>query len=119
VNSIKTTTSSKVADASLIDSSYAARRLLITLILMTLCGSSMYVVSEALPEVQRDFDVTRADASLPYTLMILGFGAGGLAMGRLANRMGVHVALEAKLSCQFSDGMCLARGSVKTLDFSL
>ena len=60
---------------------------------MTLGGSSMYVVSVVLPEVQRDFGVSRADASLPYTLMMLGFGAGGLAMGKLADKWGVHVAL--------------------------
>ena len=60
---------------------------------MTLGGSSMYVVSVVLPEVQKDFAVSRADASLPYTLMMLGFGAGGLAMGKLADRWGVHVAL--------------------------
>ena len=60
---------------------------------MTLGGSSMYVVSVVLPEVQKDFAVSRADASLPYTLMMLGFGAGGLAMGKLADRLGVHVAL--------------------------
>ena len=81
------------ADADLIDSSYAARRLFITLLLMTLGGSSMYVVSVVLPEVQKEFDVSRADASLPYTLMMLGFGAGGLAMGKLADKWGVHVAL--------------------------
>ena len=60
---------------------------------MTLGGSSMYVVSVVLPEVQKEFGVTRADASLPYTLMMLGFGAGGLAMGKLADKCGVHVAL--------------------------
>ena len=81
------------ADADLIDSAYAARRLFITLLLMTLGGSSMYVVSVVLPEVQKEFDVSRADASLPYTLMMLGFGAGGLAMGKLADKWGVHVAL--------------------------
>ena len=81
------------ADTSLIDSSYAARRLFITLLLMTLGGSSMYVVSVVLPEVQKEFDVSRADASLPYTLMMLGFGAGGLAMGKLADKWGVHVPL--------------------------
>jgi hypothetical protein len=81
------------ASVDLIDSAYAARRLFITLLLMTLGGSSMYVVSVVLPEVQRDFGVSRADASLPYTLMMLGFGAGGLAMGKLADRWGVHVAL--------------------------
>ena len=81
------------AHADLIDSSYAARRLFITLLLMTLGGSSMYVVSVVLPEVQKEFGISRADASLPYTLMMLGFGAGGLAMGKLADKWGVHVAL--------------------------
>jgi MFS family permease len=87
------TATSNQADASLIDSAYAARRLFITLLLMTLGGSSMYVVSVVLPEVQKEFDISRADASLPYTLMMLGFGAGGLAMGKLADKWGVHVAL--------------------------
>jgi MFS family permease len=93
VNLSNTNLSTKAADDALIDSAYAARRLFITLILMTLGGSSMYVVSVVLPEVQKDFAVSRADASLPYTLMMLGFGAGGLAMGKLADRWGVHVAL--------------------------
>ena len=93
MNSSNINPSIKAADDALIDSSYAARRLFITLILMTLGGSSMYVVSVVLPEVQRDFGVSRADASLPYTLMMLGFGAGGLAMGKLADKWGVHVAL--------------------------
>ena len=87
------TASSLQADASLIDSAYAARRLFITLLLMTLGGSSMYVVSVVLPEVQKEFGISRADASLPYTLMMLGFGAGGLAMGKLADKWGVHIAL--------------------------
>jgi hypothetical protein len=73
VKSSKLHPSIKAADASLIDSAYAARRLFITLLLMTLGGSSMYVVSVVLPEVQKDFGVSRADASLPYTLMMLGF----------------------------------------------
>jgi MFS family permease len=81
------------AHVDLIDSSYAARRLFTTLLLMTLGGSSMYVVSVVLPEVQKEFGISRADASLPYTLMMLGFGAGGLAMGKLADKWGVHVAL--------------------------
>ena len=81
------------ADISLTDSAYAARRLFITLLLMTLGGSSMYVVSVVLPEVQKEFGISRADASLPYTLMMLGFGAGGLAMGKLADKWGVHIAL--------------------------
>jgi hypothetical protein len=88
VNSLST----QHADVDLIDSAYAARRLFATLLLMTLGGSSMYVVSVVLPEVQKEFDISRADASLPYTLMMLGFGAGGLAMGKLADKWGVYVA---------------------------
>ena len=75
------------------DSRYAALRLLITLALMTISGSGMYVVAVVLPAVQAEFGVLRADASLPYTLMMIGFGVGGMLMGRLADRFGVMVPL--------------------------
>ena len=84
---------STAAPEHLIDSAYAARRLLVTLVLMTLGSSSMYVVAVVLPAVQAEFGVSRADASLPYTLMMLGFGLGGLFMGRWADRSGVHMPL--------------------------
>ena len=44
--------STTAAAEHLIDSAYAARRLLVTLALMTLGGSSMYVVAVVLPAVQ-------------------------------------------------------------------
>ena len=75
------------------DSRYAAFRLGVTLALMTLGSAGMYVVPVALPAVQADFGVARADASLPYTLLMIGFGIGGMAMGRLADRFGVSVPL--------------------------
>ncbi len=75
------------------DSRYAALRLLVTLALMTIGGGGMYVVAVVLPAVQADFAIPRADASLPYTLMMIGFGIGGLLMGRLADRFGVAVPL--------------------------
>ncbi len=71
------------------DSRYAAFRLAVTLALMTIGSSGMYVVAVVLPSVQAEFGVARADASLPYTLMMIGFGLGGIAMGRLADRRGV------------------------------
>jgi len=85
--------SGAAASDHLIDSAYAARRLVVTLLLMTLGGSSMYVVAVVLPAVQAEFGVSRADASLPYTMMMIGFGVGGLFMGRWADRAGVHVPL--------------------------
>jgi len=72
-----------------VDSRYAWRRLLVVLALMTLGSSAMYVVSVVLPAVQTEFAVARADASLPYTLLMIGFGVGGVAMGKLADRFGV------------------------------
>ncbi len=75
------------------DSRYAALRLAVTLALMTIGSSGMYVVAVMLPAVQADFGVPRADASLPYTLMMVGFGLGGMLMGRLADRFGVTVPL--------------------------
>ena len=70
---------------------YACVRLGIALLLMTLGGSGMYAVVVALPQVQAEFGVARGDASLPYTLTMVGFGLGGIVMGRLADRFGVMV----------------------------
>lgn len=77
----------------LIDSRYAVMRLMVTLALMTVGACGMYVVAVVLPAVQAEFSVTRADASLPYTALMIGFGVGGVLMGRLADRFGVMVPL--------------------------
>ena len=71
------------------ESAYAWWRLMASLALMTVGGAGMYAVTVVLPAVQADFGVDRADASLPYTLTMLGFGFGGILMGRLADRFGV------------------------------
>ncbi|MES2635013.1 MAG: MFS transporter [Pseudomonadota bacterium] len=74
-----------------IESPYAWWRLAISLLLMTIGGSGMYSVTVVLPRIQQDFGVDRADASLPYTLTMIGFGLGGVLMGRLSDRFGVVV----------------------------
>ncbi|MFN3439472.1 MAG: MFS transporter [Acidovorax sp.] len=84
---------STAAPASLIDSRQAAWRLLTTLGLVVLGNSSMYVVSVVLPAVQAEFGVGRADASLPYTLMMVCLGLGGLWTGRMADRHGLMPVL--------------------------
>src|SRR5512132_913207 len=75
------------------ESLYACVRLAAALALMTIGGAGMYAVVVALPPVQAEFGVARADASLPYALTMIGFGVGGLFMGRLADRFGVMVPL--------------------------
>ena len=72
--------------AHAVDSRYAWGRLVVALALMTVGSSAMYVVAVVLPSVQAEFGVARADASLPYTLLMIGFGIGGVFMGRLADR---------------------------------
>jgi len=71
------------------ESPYAWARLLASLLMMTIGGSGMYAVTVVLPRIQQEFGVARADASLPYTLTMIGFGVGGVLMGRLADRFGV------------------------------
>ncbi len=75
------------------DSPYAAMRLGVALLLMTIGNAGMYVVVVVLPTVQAEFGVARADAALPYTALMIGFGLGGIVMGRLADRWGVMVPL--------------------------
>jgi MFS family permease len=78
---------------SVIDSPAAWWRLVATLAMATLGGVGMWSVVVALPAVQADFGVDRAAATLPYTLTMVGFGVGGILMGRLSDRYGVSLPL--------------------------
>jgi len=81
------------SSASDIESPYAWLRLGTAMLLATIGGVGMWSVVVALPVIQTDFGVERADAALPYTLAMLGFGGGGVLMGRLADRFGIVVPL--------------------------
>ena len=71
------------------ESTYAWLRLGAALALMTIGGAGMYSMAVAIGPVQAEFSASRGEASLPYTLTMLGFGLGGILMGRLADRFGV------------------------------
>ena len=75
------------------DSPYAYARLAVALALATIGATGMYIVPVVLPSVQAEFGVARADASMPYSMLMIGFGIGGLMMGRLADRFGIMVPL--------------------------
>jgi MFS family permease len=100
------------------DSRYAWARLGVTLALMTIGSAAMYVVSVVLPAVQAEFGVARADASLPYTLMMIGFGIGGIVMGRLADRFGV-MPVVAIGACGLGAGFIAAGLSGSLVGFAL
>jgi MFS family permease len=70
------------------ESPYAWLRLIASLAIGTVGSVGMWSVVVALPAVQAEFGVARADASLPYTLTMVGFAAGGILIGWLIDRFG-------------------------------
>jgi MFS family permease len=72
-----------------VESRYAWMRLIASIAISAIGNVGMWSVVVALPAVQAEFGVARADASLPYTLTMVSFGIGGIVMGRWTDRMGV------------------------------
>ncbi|POR56851.1 MFS transporter [Bosea psychrotolerans] len=73
------------------DSSYAWLRLAMSLLLGTVACVGTWSVVVVLPSVQAEFGTLRAGAALPYTCVMIGFGFGNIAMGRIADRYGIVV----------------------------
>jgi MFS family permease len=78
-----------MTDHALVDSRTAWIRLAAIVALATIGGVGSWSVIVALPHVQAEFGVGRGAASVPYMVTMLGFGAGAILMGRLADRFGV------------------------------
>jgi len=74
----------------LLDSGYAWRHLALLLLIGTIGSGGMWSVVVVLPAVQAEFGVARGAAALPYTLTMIGFGLGGVLMGRMADRHGIR-----------------------------
>lgn len=72
---------------------YPIVRLLASLLLMTLGGSAMYASITVLEPLIEEFGGGRGSGSFQYTLYMIGFGAGGVLMGRLSDRTGVLVPI--------------------------
>ncbi|PJG52033.1 MFS transporter [Bradyrhizobium forestalis] len=72
-----------------IETPYSWIRLSASITLSTLGCVGMWSLVVALPAVQADFNAPRAEATLPYTLAIIGFMIGGIIVGRLADRFGI------------------------------
>ncbi len=100
------------------ESTYAWLRLAASLALMTIGGAGMYGMAVALAPVQAEFGASRGFASLPYTLTMLGFGIGGILMGRLADRFGV-VAPVIVGAFGLGGGFILAGSAPNLVVFSL
>ena len=74
-----------------IDSPYAWFRLCICMSISTIGGVGMWSVVVSLPAVQADFGIARGAASVPFTLTMIGFGVGGVLMGRISDKIGIVI----------------------------
>jgi MFS family permease len=72
-----------------VDSRYAWWRLVVAVVFGTVGGVGMWSAAVALPAVQADFGVARAEAALAYTVTMAGFACGGVVLGRLCDRVGM------------------------------
>lgn len=73
------------------DSPYSWGRLGISILIATIGNVGMWAVVVVLPAVQTEFGVERGDASIPYTLTMVGFALGNVLFGRYIDRRGIAV----------------------------
>ena len=81
------------------DSRYAFERMAVALAISTILGAGMWAIVVVLTAAQRDFGVDRSAASLPYTVLMLGFAFGTMALGRLADRVGIVPPIVVSAVC--------------------
>ena len=100
-----------------VDSPYAWTRLALMLVLSTIGGVGMWSVVVALPAIQAEFGIARADASLPYTLTMIGFGTGGILLGKLSDGRGIVVPVLIGMASLVA-GYAIAASAVNLWQYS-
>ncbi|WP_375411625.1 MFS transporter [uncultured Bradyrhizobium sp.] len=75
------------------DSRQAWARLGLALLIGSLGSVGMWSVVVVIPVVQPEFAASRGAVSLAFTLVMLGFGFGGVAAGKVTDRFGIITAL--------------------------
>jgi MFS family permease len=75
------------------DSRQAWTRLAVAVLIGSLGSVGMWSVVVALPMVQTEFAASRGTASLAFTMVMLGFGSGGVLTGKITDRYGIVTAI--------------------------
>ena len=73
-------------------------RLLLALLIGSIGGVGMWAVVVVLPAVQAEFAATRGAVSLAFTMMMFGFGLGGVIAGRITDRVGIVPAMAISIA---------------------
>ncbi|MCK1616215.1 MFS transporter [Bradyrhizobium sp. 159] len=80
------------------DSRQAWVRLAIALVIGSIGAVGMWAVVVVIPVVQAEFGATRGAVSLAFTLMMFGFGLGGVIAGKITDRFGIVPAMAISIA---------------------
>ncbi|UWQ96439.1 MFS transporter [Rhodobacteraceae bacterium M385] len=80
---------------SIFDTRVSWARLVLALLVSVIGSAGMWTIILILPDVQAEFGVSRAGASLPYTATMIGFALGNYLIGRAVDRFGLAGSLAA------------------------
>jgi MFS family permease len=73
-------------------------RLVIALLIGSIGGVGMWAIVVMIPAVQAEFAATRGAVSLAFTLMMFGFGLGGVIAGKITDRFGIVPAMAISIA---------------------
>lgn len=77
------------------DSAYSWLRLAISVAIASVGTVGIWAIVMVMPAMQAEYGVGRGDASLPFTITMIGFAFGNLFFGRLIDRYGVVICQSA------------------------
>ncbi len=72
-----------------LDGSYAWFRVAVSLSMATIGSVGLWSYVVILPLIENEFSVGRGEASIPYTMTMVGFAVGNMVVGRFVDRYGV------------------------------
>lgn len=84
-----------MAEPSILDTRASWGRLVLALLVSLIGNAGMWAIILILPDVQAEFGVSRAGASLPYAATMIGFALGNFLIGRAVDRYGLASSLAA------------------------
>jgi MFS family permease len=79
----------------IIDGPKSWQRLVIALLIAIVANIGIWANVLVMPAIEAEFHSGRAETALAYTLTMIGFGLGNVAMGRVMDRLGIALALVA------------------------
>jgi MFS family permease len=79
------------------DSGQAWLRLVLAVMIASVGAVGMWAIVVVMPTVQADFGATRGAVSLATTMVFMGFGAGGVGVGRITDRFGIVAAMAVSI----------------------